>query len=152
MVYRAKSLRGNEGLADPLVSVVLATYQQQSYVRKSIESVLNQSLGDLELIVVDDGSPDDTLKIAQSVHDPRIKILSQPNQGPSVAFNRGMEIAKGKYLAIMSGDDICFPDRLKTQVKVYEEKKPCGLFSFVTFIDDHESEISPPDFLAGLFN
>jgi len=91
----------------PEISVIMPVYNTASYLAQSIESVLNQTYSDFELIIVDDGSTDDSLKIINSyaAKDKRIKVITQENQGQSVARNRALKEAKGKYITFIDSDD-----------------------------------------------
>ena len=104
----------------PLVSVIMATYNSEEYVRQSIASVREQSEGDWELLVTDDCSTDGTLshlrELAQD--DPRISVLRlDANQGPAVARNNSIENARGRYIAFLDSDDLWRPRKLETQLK-----------------------------------
>jgi GT2 family glycosyltransferase len=96
------------------VSVVIATYNCGQFLAEAIESVLNQTLPPHEVIVVDDGSTDDTSAILNAFGE-RIRAVTQANAGVSTARNRGLELATGEYLAIMDADDICRPSRFAEQ-------------------------------------
>ncbi|WP_405294789.1 glycosyltransferase family 2 protein [Methanobrevibacter sp.] len=87
------------------VSVILAVYNEEKYIKKAIESVLNQTLDDFELIIVDDGSTDATSEIINSFDDSRIKTIFQTNQGPGASRNNALDIASGDYIAFLDGDD-----------------------------------------------
>lgn len=100
---------------NPSVSVVMAVYNGALYLKTAIQSVLDQSLPDFELIVINDGSTDDTEKIIKSFSDPRIVYIKQSNQGLGAALNTGIAKAKGKYIARMDADDISLPLRLQSQ-------------------------------------
>lgn len=95
------------------ISVILPVFNEEKYIRKSIESVLNQNMSDFELIVVNDGSTDDTLKIIEGFGDERIIILNQSNQGPGASRNRGLDIVKGEYVMFLDGDDWLCRDALE---------------------------------------
>ena len=99
------------------VSVILTTYNRAKSLARSIESILNQTLTNFELITVNDGSTDDTQKILDDYvkRDSRIKVLDQQNQGPAAARNAGIRRAKGVYIALMDDDDFSLPKRLEEQ-------------------------------------
>ena len=99
----------------PRVSVIIPTYNCAPYVGAAVESVLAQTWQDFELIVVDDGSTDNTRSILERYLD-RIVYLHQENQGESVARNRGIEIARGEYIAFLDSDDLWQPTKLERQV------------------------------------
>lgn len=99
-----------------ILSVVMAVYNGEKYIKESIDSVLNQSFTDFEFIIVNDGSTDDTTTILSGYTDKRMQIIHQKNVGLSKSLNRGIEIAKGKYIARMDADDRCKIDRFKKQL------------------------------------
>lgn len=100
-----------------LISVIMAVYNDEKYIKEAIDSVLAQTHQEFELIIIDDGSTDSTLQIIQSYRDERILLLrNEGNKGLPYSLNRGLEAAKGKYIARMDGDDICHPRRLERQL------------------------------------
>jgi len=113
----------------PTVSVIMPTYNRKEYLKEAIESILNQTFKDFELIIVDDGSTDGSLDIIGycQTRDSRI-ILIQNNQpgGISKATNRGIKEAKGKYIAKMDSDDVSLPNRLAKQVKFLDSHPEIG--------------------------
>lgn len=103
----------------PRVSVVMPAYNVEDYVEQAVLSVLDQTYKDLELIVIDDGSTDNTLAIIEGIasNDPRLRIVCQKNAGrPSIARNRGVEIARGEYLTFLDSDDFWLPVRVEKLV------------------------------------
>jgi glycosyltransferase involved in cell wall biosynthesis len=100
----------------PLVSVVMAVRNGQNYVREAVDSVLRQSLQDHELIVVDDGSTDDTGRILASYSDERLRVLTQSPLGLAASLNRGIGKARADLIARMDADDVSEPHRLERQV------------------------------------
>ena len=103
----------------PLVSVVAANFNGVGYLAAAIRSVLDQSLTDLELIIVDDASTDDSVAFIQRAAraDPRVKLIQQPrNHGPAAARNRALEVARGRWIAILDSDDLMAEDRLERLV------------------------------------
>lgn len=112
---------------NPKVSVVIPTYNRAANVQSSIESVLAQTFSDLEVIVVDDGSSDDTGKTLREVFAERIRYYFQANQGVSVARNKGVEEARGEWIAFLDSDDLWEKEKLEWQFKVLEAFGPqCG--------------------------
>lgn len=124
----------------PLITVRLITYNHEKYIEKAIYSILNQTFTDYELIIVNDGSTDQTDSIIKGIlkteNNPKIRYIYQENQGVSSACNVAILNAKGKYIANMSGDDISYPHRLQRQVEFIKETKAKILFSWVDIIDD----------------
>jgi glycosyltransferase involved in cell wall biosynthesis len=106
--------------AAPLVSVVLATYNRWPMVRAAVESVLAQTYKSLELIIVDDGSTDGTLR-SLSGCDARARIVRQERKGVAAARNAGVEIAHGKYIAFLDSDDLWLPNKLAVQTEFMEQ-------------------------------
>jgi len=126
---------------NPRVSVVIPTYNRADKVRKSVESVLTQSFTDLEVIVVDDGSSDETGQSLQHAFGDRIRYYFQPNQGVSVARNKGIEEARGEWIAFLDSDDLWEKDKLEWQLKALERFGPqCGAcYTDVRFFNHSET-------------
>ena len=95
-------------------SVVIPLYNKEHYIEKTLESVLKQTFQDYEVLVVDDGSKDGSLKAAKKVSSEKVRVIEQPNQGVSVARNTGIMNAKGKYIAFLDADDEWREDYLET--------------------------------------
>jgi glycosyltransferase involved in cell wall biosynthesis len=111
----------------PLVSVVLPTYNCPKYVASAIESVLSQSFRDFELLVIDDGSTDETPDVVNQYVDPRVRVVTQSNAGLATTLNRGIELAAGSFIARMDQDDWSFPHRLARQVEYLMARPDCAL-------------------------
>jgi glycosyltransferase involved in cell wall biosynthesis len=112
---------------NPKVSVVIPTYERAGKVQGAIKSVLAQTFSDLEVIVVDDGSTDDTGKILGEIYGDRIRYYAQTNQGVSAARNRGIEQARGDWIAFLDSDDFWAKEKLELQFKALEQFNPqCG--------------------------
>jgi glycosyltransferase involved in cell wall biosynthesis len=104
----------------PVVSVIMANYNGAAYIAESVRSVLSQTLDEIELIVCDDGSSDDSLARAEAeaAGDPRLVLLkSETNGGPGAARNRGLDAARGRWLAVVDNDDLIAPERLARLVE-----------------------------------
>ncbi|MCX7783531.1 MAG: glycosyltransferase [Meiothermus sp.] len=101
----------------PKVSVVMPVYNAERFIDEAILSIRNQTLQDIELIIVNDESKDRSLEIAQhhATLDSRIRIIDQANAGIAAARNRGIATASGPYIALMDNDDISLPERLQQQ-------------------------------------
>ena len=111
----------------PLVSVIIPAYNSQATLADAVASVLAQSLGDFELIVIDDGSSDDTLAIARSFSDARIEVVAAPHSGlPAVARNLGLQVASGEYVAFLDSDDTWQPTKLERQLALFSASPEVG--------------------------
>ena len=107
-----------------LVSVIIPTYNRAKLLKRAIESVLNQTFQDFELIVVDDGSTDDTKEIVKSFNNQKIIYIYQENfGGAALPKNVGIKMAQGKYIAILDSDDEWLPEKLQKQVTLFERSK-----------------------------
>ncbi len=111
----------------PKVSVVIPAYNAMAYLPETVESVLRQTFTDFEVLIVDDGSSDHIAEWASQATDPRVKLISQQNQGVSVARNTGIAQAKGEYVAFLDADDLWEPTKLEKQDQCLEDKPEVGL-------------------------
>ena len=114
---------GSWGPCGPLVTAIIATYNRGYIVCEAIDSILNQTYRNTEIIVVDDGSTDDTQQKLQRYGD-RIRVLSQKNSGPAAAWNAGIKAAKGKIICFLGSDDLWLPTFVERQVSVLERGGP----------------------------
>ena len=106
---------------NPTVSVIIPTYNRVHLIRRAIQSVLNQTYQDFEVIIVDDGSTDNTEEVVKSFNDPRIRyIRHEKNKGAATARNTGIKAARGKFIAFQDSDDEWLPEKLEKQMKVFE--------------------------------
>jgi len=110
----------------PRVSVVIPTYNHETYIAEAVESVLAQTYQDFELIVIDDGSTDNTRQVLEPYLD-RITYLYQENQGRSLARNRGIQVAQGEYIAFLDADDWFLPRKLELQTHFLDEHSEVGM-------------------------
>lgn len=108
----------------PRISVVIPSFNHAGFIKQAIYSVLNQTYSDLELIVVDDGSTDQSIAAILDINDSRLHIFQQTNQGAHAAINRGLHIANGEYLSILNSDDVYHPQRLEKMLKALESQRP----------------------------
>ena len=110
------------------VTVLMPVYNGAEYLRPTMESILNQSFSDFEFLIIDDGSTDSTVAIIRSFSDSRIRLLKNPTRLKlSGALNRGLDEARGEYVARMDGDDIAMPDRLAKQVALLDSSPDIGI-------------------------
>lgn len=128
----------------PLVSVILPAYNAEKYITESVLSILNQSYNNLELIIVNDGSVDNTEKLVLELaqFDERIKLISTKNQGVASALNVGISISNGSYIARMDSDDIALESRIETQVSFLMQNPSVGIVgSLASIIDENGSDL-----------
>lgn len=117
----------NEG-AEPLISVILPTYNRGSQVKRAALSVLAQTERNLELIVVDDGSTDDTLSALVEIRDPRLRVVRQEHGGACRARNKGVSLARGQYVAFQDSDDVWRRDKLAVELQCLRETGAAVVF------------------------
>ena len=116
----------------PSVSVVIPAYNSASTLGPTIQSVLNQTFTDLEILVVDDGSKDNTIEIAKKFGE-RVRCFVQGNKGAAAARNKGLSEARGRYVAFLDSDDLWLPNKLETQLSILENNPnidavQCGVY------------------------
>ncbi|WP_421656727.1 glycosyltransferase family 2 protein [Leptothermofonsia sp. ETS-13] len=132
----------------PLISVLLPFYNSEKYLETAIESILNQTCRQFELLLLDDGSTDCSFVIAQKyvLRDPRVQFYHHPNMGLCRTLQKGVGLAKGKYIARMDGDDIAEPKRFELQIEYLEQHPDCvALGTALTVIDpDGDVLCTPP--------
>jgi glycosyltransferase involved in cell wall biosynthesis len=130
----------------PLVSVVMATYNMGQYVEQAVNSVLGQDYPAIEVIVVDDGSTDHTPTVLnQFAGEPRVKVIRQENAGQTVAKNRGLQAAQGKYIGFCDADNLWMPGKLALQVPLLEGWKG-GVVSYgdIQLMDGNNLDLPTP--------
>lgn len=103
---------------DPLVSIIIPTYNAEKYIKDTINSALSQTYKNIEVIIVDDGSTDGTLKLINSFQSEKVKIFTQKNKGASVARNNGIKHSNGKYIQFLDADDLINEVKIDYQVKL----------------------------------
>lgn len=120
------------------ISVILPVFNEEMYIKEAIDSVLGQSLTDFELIVVDDGSTDNTSSIISEFNDSRIKMIRQKRKGPGAARNKALDVAAGEYVMFLDGDDFFCPDAFKTAYsEITKYDADISLFQIIKY---HEGE------------
>ena len=132
----------------PRVSVVIASFNHEKYVRECVQSVLDQTYQDLEIIITDDGSSDRTVEVIRRFNDPRIRLDTfTHNMGVCNALNHCLQAAAGEYIAVLNSDDAWEPTKLAVQVKYLDEHPEIGaVFTKVTLVDESSKPIGPGDY------
>lgn len=107
-------------MANPKVSIVIPIYNVERYLRQCLDSVVNQTLKDIEIICVDDGSTDSSPDIIKEYvdKDPRVKVITKPNSGYGNSMNRGFDMAEGEYIGIVESDDYADPDMFENSMRL----------------------------------
>ncbi len=133
----------------PLVSVLIPAYNAAPWVAKAIESALAQDWPRIEIIVVDDGSRDSTLRAARQLESTRVKVITQENQGAAVARNRALSLAQGDYIQWLDADDLLAPDKITRQLHAGGSREPMVLLSsgFGEFFSRPEKAVFSPTLL-----
>ena len=128
------------------VSIITPCYNGERFIAETIESVLGQTYANWEMLIVDDGSRDNTAQIAAeyAVKDPRIRLIRQPNGGTANARNHAMRVAEGRYIALLDADDLWEPDFLERQLAFMEEKNAVCVCCSYRHINEASDEIQHP--------
>lgn len=116
-------------MPNPKVSVIMAVYNSEKFLKEAIESILNQTFKDFEFIIIDDGSTDRSGEILEDYakKDSRIKVFHQENMGLTKSLNKAIKLAKGEYIARMDADDISMPERLEEQIQFLDQNPQVAL-------------------------
>lgn len=126
---------------DGLISIIVPVYNAEKYIEETIDCVRNQTCGEWELLLVEDGSSDGTVDIImrnlQEKPEPRIRLIRQPaNGGAAAARNRGLEEARGRYIAYLDADDLWVPEKLEKELRFMREKDAAFVFTGYEFADE----------------
>lgn len=124
----------------PLISVIIPTFNKAQFIEEAVESVLGQSYRNLEIIVVDDGSTDNTRDVLRKYQN-NIAYISQNNNGPSSARNYGIRTARADHIAFLDSDDVWFPEKLEAQMEVMSRNQTIGLVGCGAYTIDSEGRI-----------
>lgn len=128
---------------ETLVSVIIPAYNAERTLEATVRSALVQTWRNLEVIIVDDGSKDNTLERARAIKDERVSVLTRPNGGVAAARNTGIRAAQGKYVALLDADDLWVPHKLERQLMVLEnEPNVFAVQAGATFVDDAMNVLS----------
>lgn len=142
--------------ANPLVSVIIPCYNTAKFIAETIQSVIDQTHDNLDIIIVNDGSTDNSVEVIQAFRDKRINLISQKNQGLSAARNTGIQNAKGVFINFLDADDVLVNNKIEKQVRFLEKNKEYGLVAcnfirtdekgkYLYTVQDKEEDISPKD-------
>ncbi len=131
------------GNGDKLISVVIPLYNKRDTIKATIQSVLNQTFQDFEIVVVDDGSTDDSCELVRQIADKRVRIISQANRGVSAARNTGIRESRGGLIAFLDADDRWDTEYLAGQVALMEAFPECGVFASNYRFSDSDGKIFP---------
>jgi glycosyltransferase involved in cell wall biosynthesis len=132
-----------EGANMPKVSVVIPVYNAMRYLPETLDSVLAQTFTDFEILIINDGSTDNIIEWAIKITDPRVEIISQVNQGVSIARNTGIHNAQGEYIAFLDADDLWKPTKLEKQVSCLDRSPEVGLvYTWTLLINEIGEPIS----------
>lgn len=126
-----------------MISIVIPLYNKELSIGYTLQTVLTQTYQDFEIIIVNDGSTDHSVEEVAKVTDPRIRLIHQSNAGVSAARNRGIEEAKGEYIAFLDADDEWKPDYLKTQYELTQKYPECSVFTCNYEFKDSQGKITP---------
>ena len=128
----------------PLVSVIIPTYNAASYIRQTVESALNQTYRNIELIIMNDGSKDNSEEIILQLQkeDSRIRYQYKPNSGVSDTRNKGIALANGEYLAFLDADDLWKPNNLEKKIAAIQQTRKKWVFSNLEYIDESNKPIT----------
>lgn len=129
-----------------MVSIVMPCYNGEDFIKETIDSVLKQTYTNWELLVIDDGSKDDSPSIVNKYasDDSRIKLIKQQNAGSAVARNNGIRHSKGQFLALLDSDDIWLPGFLESQIRFIRQKGAVCVCSSYSRIDEQSNDILKP--------
>lgn len=126
----------------PAISVIMPAYNTEKYIGAAIESILQQTFEDFELIIIDDASTDQTYDIMCSYHDNRIiRMRNHINLGVAACVNKGMSIASSEYIARMDSDDISMPDRFQKQIEFMDANPNLGISGTHMAVIDNEGQL-----------
>lgn len=134
----------------PRVSVIIPTFNRRDYITASIQSVLQQTFLDFEIIVVDDGSTDGTADLVAAISDERLVYIHQENRGRSAARNRALSIARGEYFAFLDSDDLYLPGKLAMQVAYLDKHPTVGMIYTSAFCIDADGNDLPQRYEASV--
>ena len=145
-------------MSEKLVSVIIPLYNREDYILTAIDSLTSQTYTNIEILVIDDCSSDNSVMLVKSCKDKRVKLIeNKKNMGISFTRNKGLRVSNGEYVALLDSDDIAMSHRVATQVEFLEKNKNVGIvgsnrinFSKNTYIDESCHRIVPKEIKIAL--
>jgi len=137
-------------VSKPLVSVIIPTYNRDKFIGEAIQSVLDQTFRDFEILVIDDGSTDETAGVIKSFLDDRVRYIYQANQGRSHARNHGLKKAAGLYIAFLDSDDLYLPGKVELQVAYLDSNPEVGMVYTSAYCVDEDGSMLRDSYLASI--
>jgi glycosyltransferase involved in cell wall biosynthesis len=135
-------------MLNPKVTVLMSVFNEQIYLRTAIESILNQTFSDFEFLIIDDGSKEPIEDLIADYKDSRIRSFRQENMGLARSLNKGLQLARGDYIARMDADDVCRSDRLELQIRQIAADPQIDLLgSFFDIVDENERLIETKELI-----
>lgn len=133
-------------MKENLISIITPCYNGEKYIAQTIESVLAQTHKEWEMIVIDDGSKDNSAEVIRTYSEKcsKIKLIQQKNAGSAAARNHGIRLAEGRYIALLDADDLWEPEFLEKQIQFMREKNAVCVYSSYRYIDANSKEILRP--------
>jgi glycosyltransferase involved in cell wall biosynthesis len=123
----------------PIISIIIPAYNSEKTIKRTVESILNQSFSNFELIIINDGSNDSTLDVISSIYDSRIKVFTYPNAGANVGRNRGINLAEGEFVSFIDADDIWTQDKLQSQFQALQDNPEATVsYSWTDYINEED--------------
>ena len=136
----------------PIVSIIIPIYGVEAFIAATLQSVLDQTFQDFEVILVDDASPDRSVEICQQFTDPRLRIVRQENRGLAGARNTGIRHAQGELLAFLDGDDLWLPEKLARQVQHLQNHPEVGVSFCPSLLIDEDGQLTGDRLMPPLTN
>lgn len=125
-------------MSNKKVSILIPLYNAEQYIAETIDSILNQTYSNIEIILIDDGSTDNSYEIAQNYASEKVKVVQQANKGACAARNKALELSTGEYIVFFDADDIMYKDKIKNQIALAEKYSDDYIYSsqWIPFTND----------------
>lgn len=137
--------KSNQEVDNRLLSIIIPCYNDHAHITTAVKSALQQTWPNKEILIVDDGSSTRTKKVLEELRSKSIKLITQTNQGPSAARNRGIDLANGRFIVVLDSDDYFEPTFAEKAIEIFDSKKNIKIVtSFVKWFDNSKDEIFKP--------